>query len=274
MSIEEVSEELYATEWAEEPVVEKKDILLSVVVPVYNEEKTLREIIHRIRGRAGMKVEIICVDDGSEDNSYELMEDLKSRELIDVIIRQDGNRGKGEAIRTGLMLASGDVVVIQDADLEYDPAEYRDLIQPILEGKADAVYGSRFLGGPQRVLYFWHRVGNGFLTLMSNMFTNLNLSDMETCYKMIRADLIKKIPLESQRFGFEVEITAKLAQAGARIYELPISYSGRTYEEGKKISWRDGVAAISHILRFNIFRKIDGPIRLSPFREVLEDRSR
>jgi glycosyltransferase involved in cell wall biosynthesis len=173
--------------------------------------------------------------------------------LIDRVVHHDKNRGKGAAIRSGVAAATGDALVVQDADLEYDPADLPALLKPISEGKADAVYGSRFQGGPHRVLYFWHYLGNRFLTLLSNMFTNLNLTDLETCYKLVRMDLIKRVPLRSNRFGFEVEITARLAQARARIWEMPISYSGRTYSEGKKITWKDGVAALFHIVRYNLF---------------------
>ena len=169
------------------------------------------------------------------------------------MIHHEKNRGKGAAIRSGIAVAKGDVVVVQDADLEYNPADLPDLLLPIRAREADAVYGSRFQGGPRRVLYFWHFVGNSILTLLSNMFTNLNLTDLETCYKLVRTDLMKKLPLSADRFGFEVEITARLSQARARIWEMPISYSGRTYAEGKKITWRDGLAALFHILRYNLF---------------------
>lgn len=228
------------------------ELKLSVLVPVYNEERTLRTIISRIRD-VPLVLEIICIDDCSTDASRQILQELLANGEVDRVILQPVNMGKGAAIRTGAREARGEVIVVQDADLEYDPAEYPRLIQPILDDKADAVFGSRFLGGGGRVLYYWHSVGNKVLTTLSNILTNVNLTDMETCYKMVRAPLMQSLVLTSNRFGFEPELTARLAQSGARLWELPISYSGRTYAEGKKIGWRDGVAAFWHIVRFNLF---------------------
>jgi glycosyltransferase involved in cell wall biosynthesis len=224
---------------------------LSVVMPVYNEAETVSESTRRVRA-VPLDLELVCVDDGSTDGTREVLRTLEAEGVIHRLILHPQNRGKGAAVRTGIAAATGDVIVIQDADLEYDPFDLPRLLEPIADGRADAVFGSRFGGGPHRVLYFWHRVGNGALTLLSNMFTDLNLTDMETCYKMVRADLMKSLPLRTNRFGIEPELTARLAQARARIYELPISYDGRTYAEGKKIGWRDGVAAIWHIVRANL----------------------
>ena len=228
------------------------DLTLSVVIPVYNEAATIEEVVRRVRA-VPLQVEVLAVNDASSDGSGATLDRLAADGLIARVIHQPENRGKGAALRAGFAAATGDVVVVQDADLEYDPADLPRLLEPIRRGRADAVYGSRFQGGPRRVLFFWHSVGNNFLTLLSNMFTNLNLTDMETCYKLVRRELLQRLPLKSNRFGFEVEITARLSQVGARIWELPISYSGRTYAEGKKITWRDGFAALFHILRYNLF---------------------
>jgi glycosyltransferase involved in cell wall biosynthesis len=225
---------------------------LSVVIAAYNEERTIEALVARVR-QVPLPIEIVAVNDASADRTGALIDALRQAGQIDVAVHHQRNRGKGAAIRTGIAHTTGDVIVVQDADLEYDPTEFPVLLEPIARGAADAVFGSRFLGGPHRVLYFWHSVGNRVLTLLSNMFTDLNLTDMETCYKMVRAPLLKSLVLTSDRFGFEPEVTARLAQSHARIWEVPISYAGRTYAEGKKIGWRDGVAAIMHIVRFNLF---------------------
>ncbi|MGB1656535.1 MAG: glycosyltransferase family 2 protein [Longimicrobiales bacterium] len=224
---------------------------LTVVIPVYNEALTVERLLRRVR-EVPLWLEVIVIDDGSTDGTRDLLPQLEGT-LIDRLIMHEQNRGKGAALRTGFEHATGDVVVVQDADMEYDPHEFPMLLRPILSGKADAVYGSRFLGGPHRVLFFWHSVGNRVLTLLSNMFTDVNLTDMETCYKMIRRELLQELPLSANRFGIEPEITARLAQAGARIYELPISYDGRSYAEGKKIGWKDGVSALRCIVQYNLF---------------------
>ncbi|HZQ68489.1 MAG TPA: glycosyltransferase family 2 protein [Terriglobales bacterium] len=226
---------------------------LSVVMPVYNEESTLRYMVERVLAMAPMEMELICVDDGSRDRSREILDDLHREHSSVRVLLHEHNMGKGAAIRTGIRAATGDFVVIQDADLEYDPVEYPNLLEPLIQGKADVVYGSRFLSGrPHRVLYFWHSVGNRALTLLSNMLTDINLSDMETCYKAFRREVIQSIPTEENRFGFEPEITVKIAKRRLRIYEVGISYWGRTYEEGKKIGWRDGVRALWVLLKYSI----------------------
>ena len=225
-------------------------VRVSVVIPVYNERDTVERLLRRVR-EVPLRLEVIVVDDGSTDGTRDVLPDLEDS-LIDTLLMHDRNQGKGAALRTGFAHATGDVVVVQDADLEYDPYELPLLLKPILAGKADAVYGSRFLGGPHRVLLFWHSVGNRVLTLMSNMFTDVNLTDMETCYKMIRRELLQTLPLSANRFGIEPELTARLAQAGARIYELPVSYHGRSYAEGKKIGWKDGVSALWAIFKYNV----------------------
>jgi glycosyltransferase involved in cell wall biosynthesis len=223
---------------------------LSVIIPVYNEAGTILEIIQRVK-EAPFEKEIIVVDDSSNDGTASLLKE--NSEGIKALFH-DRNKGKGAAIRTALPHITGDIAIIQDADLEYHPSEYPRLISPILNGVADVVYGSRFQGGTHRVLYFWHSVGNNVVTTLSNMFTNLNLSDMETGYKVFRSEVLKKIKIESSRFGFEPEITAKIAKMGCRIYEVPISYWGRDYSEGKKINWKDGLAAIYWIIKYNLFR--------------------
>lgn len=224
---------------------------LSVVIPVYNEKSTVLDLLDRVR-KVTISKEIIVVDDGSTDGTRDVLKTLPQFEDLKIIF-QPRNAGKGAALRAGFAVVTGDIVVVQDADLEYDPAEYGRLIQPILVNKADVVYGSRFLGGPHRVLFFWHSVGNRILTLLSNMLTDLNLTDMETCYKVFRASILKKITLRENRFGFEPEFTAKVGRGRFRIFEVPISYSGRDYSEGKKIGWKDGVAAIYYIIKYRFW---------------------
>lgn len=226
---------------------------LSVVIPVFNERATVEQLVNVVRAADVGDIEVIVVDDGSTDGTQQILKE-KVAPIANQIIYQPRNMGKGAALRAGFAAATGDIVLVQDADLEYNPADYPALLEPILTGKADAVFGSRFMGGrPHRVLYFWHMVGNRFLTLLSNMFTNLNLTDVETCYKAFRADIIKNLDLREDRFGFEPEVTAKLAKTKCRIYEVGISYNGRTYSEGKKVNWKDGFHAIYAIVRYNLF---------------------
>jgi glycosyltransferase involved in cell wall biosynthesis len=225
---------------------------ISVVMPVYNEIGTIDEILTRVQAVA-MEKEIVIVDDYSTDGTRERLEKIEQEHGNVKVFYHQRNQGKGAALRTGFESVTGDIVIIQDADLEYDPREYPVLMEPILDGRADVVYGSRFLGGPHRVLFFWHYLGNKFLTLLSNALTNINLTDMETCYKVFRREVISDIQLKSNRFGFEPEFTAKIARKKFRIYETPISYSGRTYAEGKKIGWKDGVKAIVAVIWFRFF---------------------
>ena len=226
--------------------------LLSVVMPIYNEAATIEQVVDRVN-EVSLKIELVAVDDGSTDGSRPILERLAADGRIDRLLLHDVNRGKGAALATGFGAAGGEIVIVQDADLEYDPHEYRKLLQPILDGKADVVYGSRFMGGePHRVLYFWHYVGNRFLTVLSNMVTNLNLTDMETCYKCFRKDVLQALTVQERGFGVEPELTAKIARGGWRVYEVGISYSGRTYAEGKKIGWKDGFRAIWCLFKYGM----------------------
>jgi len=235
------------------PILRAEDIRLSVVMPAYNEEATLREIVARVLERPE-PFELVIVDDCSKDRTREVMRALASEDARIRLVFHEVNRGKGAALHSGFAAVSGNVILIQDADLEYDPADYDRLLSPIRKGVADAVFGNRFGGEESRVHLFWHRIGNGLLTTLSNMFTNLNLSDMEVCYKVFRKEVLQAIRLEEKRFGFEPEVTAKVARLGARIYEVPVNYYGRSYEEGKKIGWKDGVRALYVILKYGLGR--------------------
>ena len=229
-------------------------VILSIIIPCFNESKTILSLIDAVKKSPVKNREIIIVDDGSHDGTRDILNQLDDPEVR--IIFHSKNKGKGAALRTGFNEAKGDICIVQDADLEYDPQEFPLVIQPILDGKADVVFGSRFQSGrPHRVVYFWHRVGNGLLTLMSNLFTDLNLSDMETCYKAFRREVIQSVNIRENRFGFEPEVTAKISKMNIRIYEVGISYYGRTYDEGKKIGWKDGVRAVYCILKYNLWAK-------------------
>jgi glycosyltransferase involved in cell wall biosynthesis len=229
---------------------------LSVVIPIFNEQRTLRQVIDSVLS-VPLDLEVLCVDDGSRDASRDILAELEARHPHVRVFLQPKNMGKGAALRRGIQEATGDFILIQDADLEYDPGDYPSLLEPLIQGKADVVYGSRFVGAaPHRVLYFWHSVGNKVLTLLSNAMTNINLTDMETCYKVFRREIIQSIPIEEDRFGFEPEVTVKVAKRRLRIYEVGISYWGRTYEEGKKIGWKDGVRAIWCLLKYSFREKV------------------
>ena len=235
-------------------IINSSKFTLSIIIPCYNEINTINEVVKRVQSSKIKSKQIIIVDDFSTDGTRELLGNFVDESIQ--IIFKNKNQGKGAAISEGIELATGEITIIQDADLEYDPQEYEKIINPIVLGKADVVYGSRFQGAqPHRVVYFWHRLGNGFLTLLSNVMTDINLTDMETCYKAFRTEILKSIDIKEKRFGFEPEITAKVARKHLRIYEVGISYYGRTYEEGKKIGWRDGVRAIWCILKYNLWKK-------------------
>ncbi len=241
-----------ANEFALTPDAQTPGVKVSVVMPIYNECATLRTVVQRVLA-SPMEIELLCVDDGSDDGSTEILRELQAENPRMYVFVQPRNMGKGAALRRGISEATGDFVLIQDADLEYDPANYEQLLKPLLEDKADVVYGSRFMGSaPHRVLYFWHSVGNRFLTLLSNCLTNINLTDMETCFKAFRRDVIQSIPIEENRFGFEPEVTVKVARRNLRIYEVGISYWGRTYEEGKKIGWKDGLRALYCVIKYSL----------------------
>jgi glycosyltransferase involved in cell wall biosynthesis len=229
---------------------------LSIVIPCFNEVETVDRLVHRVENAPFGEKEIILVEDGSTDGTREkVRNEIAPRKPFLKVLYHDRNQGKGAALRTGFQAATGDIVIVQDADLEYDPNDYPRLLAPLLDGRADVVFGSRFSGGdPHRVVYYWHMVGNRILTTLSNMLTNINLTDMETCYKVFKREIIQSITIEEDRFGFEPEITAKVARLDCRIYEVGISYSGRTYKEGKKITWKDGVSALRCILKYNLFR--------------------
>ena len=228
---------------------------ISIIIPCYNEEKTIREIVKKIQSISYLDKEIIIIDDFSSDQTRAILND-KIKTEVDKILFNNKNFGKGYSVKKGIEVASGDIILIQDADLEYDPRDYEKLIKPFKDGVADVVYGSRFIGSDEkRVLYFWHMIGNKFLTLISNIFTNINLTDMEVCYKVFKSDVIKNINIEENRFGFEPEITAKISKKKLRIYEVGVRYFGRTYAEGKKIGWKDGFSALRCILKYNLFRK-------------------
>ena len=241
---------------------------LSVVIPVFNESATIEQVVDLVN-EVSLKIELVAVDDGSTDRSLEILQRLKEAGRIDRLIVHESNQGKGAALKTGFEAAGGDIIIVQDADLEYDPNEYRKLLQPILDGKADVVFGSRFMGGePHRVLYFWHYVGNRLLTILSNMVTNLNLTDMETCYKCFRREVLQGLSIQERGFGVEPELTAKVARGGWSVYEVGISYSGRTYAEGKKIGWKDGFRALWCILKYGLFSH--GTVAMAPSGDAVQ----